>query len=353
MILRANCNPWQSASLLKARNMKPIKGEVTVLAGDVGGTKTNLGLYIVGKQRPRATIVESFPSGESADLETIVERFLERHPVLVRSACFGIAGPVLQGESKTTNLPWKVSEVSLKKRFQWHRVRLLNDLTATALTVPLLTSRERIAINKVRVPKNQNLALVAPGTGLGEALLVFRNGEYIPIPSEGGHVDFAPSNEAEVRLWRFLREKFGHVSVERVLSGPGLVNLYAWLRDAEGYREPGWLKKRFEEGDPARVVTETALKERHPLCREALHVFVSVLGRTAGNLALTGTATGGVYLGGGIPPKILPALRQGLFMKAFVDKGRFEDYLKEIPVRVIMNDKAALLGAAIGAFDLL
>jgi glucokinase len=188
---------------------------------------------------------------------------------------------------------------------------------------------------------------------LGEALLVFRNGQYIPIPSEGGHVDFAPSTEAEIRLWRFLQEKFGHVSTERVLSGPGLVNLYEWLRDGEGYEEPGWLKKRFEKGDPARVVTQTALKERHPLCREALRVFVSVLGRAAGNLALTGTATGGVYLGGGIPPKILPALRQGPFMKAFVDKGRFEDYLKKIPVRVIMNDKAALLGAAIGAFDLL
>lgn len=333
--------------------MKPIKGEVTILAGDVGGTKTNLGFYVAGKGRPRATVVESFPSGEDADLETIVEKFLEKHPVFVRSACFGIAGPVVQGESKTTNLPWRVSEASLKKRFRWRRVRLLNDLTATALTVPLLTSRERIALNKVRAPKHQNLALVAPGTGLGESLLVFRNGEYIPIASEGGHVDFAPSSDAEVRLWRFLREKFGHVSVERVLSGPGLANLYAWLRDAEGYREPGWLKKRLEEGDPAKVITETALKERHPLCLEALNVFVSVLGRTAGNLVLTGTATGGVYLGGGISPKILPALRQGPFMKAFVDKGRFEDYLKKIPVWVIMNDKAALLGAAIGAFDLL
>ena len=333
--------------------MKAKTGETTVLAGDIGGTKTNLGLFVAGKRRPVATVVESFPSGGSPGLETIVERFLAKHPVAIGSACFGIAGPVVRGKCKTTNLPWEVSEVSLKKRFKWSHVRLLNDLTATAAAVPVLTHRERVALNEARAPKNQNLALIAPGTGLGQALLVFKNGEYVPVSSEGGHVDFAPDNEAEVRLWRYLRDIFGHVSVERILSGPGLVHIYSWLRDREGYREPGRLKEDLEKRDPARVITEGALKQRDPLCREALHVFVSVLGRTAGNLALTGTATGGVYLGGGIPPRILPALQGERFTNAFVDKGRFEDYLKKIPLRVILNDKAALLGAAKVALEMI
>ena len=333
--------------------MKAKTRETKVLAGDVGGTKTNLGLFAAGKQRPVARVLESFSSAEWPGLEAIVERFLSKHPVDVCSACFGIAGPVVRGKCKTTNLPWEVSEVSLKNRFEWPHVRLLNDLTATAEAVPLLTTRERVALNGARAPKHQNLALIAPGTGLGQALLVFRNGEYVPVSSEGGHVDFAPANEAEVRLWRYLRDRFGHVSVERVLSGPGLVHIYAWLRDTEGHREPGWLKARLKQEDPAKVITEGALNRRQALCREALRVFVSVLGRTAGNLALTGTATGGVYLGGGIPPKILPALQGENFAKAFVDKGRFEGYLKKIPLHVILNDKAALLGAAKVALEMI
>jgi glucokinase len=333
--------------------MKPNKGEIIVLVGDIGGTKTNLGLFVAGKRRPVARAVESFSSAGSPGLEPIVERFLAKHRVDVCSACFGIAGPVVRGKCKTTNLPWEVSEISLKKRFHWRHVRLLNDLTATAEAVPFLTTRELSALNEVKASKQQNLALIAPGTGLGQALLVFRDGEYVPVSSEGGHVDFAPADDAEVRLWRYLRNQFGHVSVERVVSGPGLLDIYTWLRDTEGHREPGWLKERMAQGDPAKVITEAALKERQVLCREALRVFVSVLGRTAGNLALTGTATGGVYLGGGIPPKILPALQGEAFQKAFVDKGRFEAYLKRIPLRVILNDKAALLGAAKAAFQMI
>jgi glucokinase len=333
--------------------MKAKPAEAKILAGDVGGTKTNLGLFVPGKPRPVASAVESFPSGESSGLEEIVTQFLDKLPVDVASACFGIAGPVVRGKCKTTNLPWEVSEASLKKRFEWPHVRLLNDLTATAEAVPLLTNREWVALNEATAEKNQNLALIAPGTGLGQALLVFWNGEYVPVSSEGGHVDFAPAGEREVRLWQYLRDMFGHVSVERVLSGPGLFRIYSWLRDREGYREPQWLKDRLGEEDPAKVITEEALKKSPPLCREALQVFVSVLGRTAGNLALTGTATGGVYLGGGIPPKILPALQGGGFAKSFVDKGRFEDYLRKIPLRVILNDKAALLGAAKVAFEMI
>jgi len=330
--------------------MKSGKVEHTILAGDIGGTKTNLGIFRPGKRRPLPIAIESFPSRESSDLATIIERFLKKHPVVVNGACFGIAGPVVQGKSKPTNLPWEISEVSLKRRFGWRHVHLLNDLAATAEAIPLLTRREQFALNPTKAQRNQNLALVAPGTGLGEALLIFQDNKYIHVASEGGHVDFAPQNEVEVRLWRYLQKKFGHVSVERILTGPGLVNVYEWLRGSEGYRESGWLKKRLEEEDPARVITETGLAHEHPLCAETLNVFVSILGATAGNLALTSMTTGGVYLGGGIPPKILPALKGDPFMKAFTSKGRFEGLMKRIPVNVILNDKAALIGAAQSCF---
>jgi glucokinase len=182
-------------------------------------------------------------------------------------------------------------------------------------------------------------------------LVVFHQGKALPVPSEGGHVDFAPTSEPEVELWRHLQEKFGHVSVERIASGPGLGNIYAWLRESGRYREPVWLKERLLEEDPAKVIAECGLTDKHPLCVEALHTFVSILGAVAGNLALTGLATGGLYLGGGIPPKILPALKTGPFMKAFTDKGRFCGLLEKIPVRVITNEQAALLGAAEWAYQ--
>ena len=323
-----------------------------VLAGDIGGTKTNLGLFIKGKKRPRPKVFESYSSREAPDLEDIVKRFLERYKTSIDGACFGIAGPVVNGRCKTTNLPWIVSEARIKKRFKWEHVRLINDLTATATAIPLLSGRELYALNRVKVKKGQNLGLIAPGTGLGQTLLVFQNGTYSPISSEGGHADFSPNSENEIRLWRYLHKRFGHVSIERVLSGPGLLNIYSWLKDSGRFREPAWLKQKINEMDPPRAITESAMNERHPLCAETLNMFVSVLGSVCGNLALTGMTTGGVYLGGGIPPKILPVLKKGIFMKAFTNKGRFSGFLEKIPVWVILNDKAALLGAAFYAFEL-
>jgi glucokinase len=225
-------------------------------------------------------------------------------------------------------------------------VSLVNDLSATAMAIPLLNRRELATLNKGRPQKGGNTALVAPGTGLGQGLVVFHQGKALPVPSEGGHVDFAPTRELEVELWRTLKQKFGHVSVERIVSGPGLIEIYAWLKESGRYREPQWLKDRLLEEDPAKVIAENGLAENHSLCVEALRTFVSILGAVSGNLALTAMATGGVYLGGGIPPKILPALKTGPFMKAFTDKGRFRGLLEKIPVRVIMNERAALLGAS-------
>ena len=276
---------------------------------------------MTGKKRPEPLVVESFASREAPHLENIVERFLKSHPAPISSACFGIAGPVINGRCKTTNLPWVVSETQMKSRFHWRHVRLLNDLAAAATAVPLLRRSEQVSLNKGIVQKKGNLALLSPGTGLGQAMLVYQDGEYVPLSSEGGHVSFSPTTEAEIELWRYLRKKYGHVSVERVLSGPGLVNVYSWLRDSGRFEEPLWLKALMKEGDPAKAISENALRKRQALCVESLRFYVSMLGSAAGNLALTSMAVGGIYLGGGIPPKILPALKTGSFLESVQGQG--------------------------------
>jgi len=329
------------------------KREGMALAGDVGGTNTRIGLFRTGKKRPEPLVLESFASREAPHLENIVARFLKSHPAPISSACFGIAGPVIKGRCKATNLPWVVSETMMQGRFHWRHVRILNDLAAAALAIPLLRRSEQVSLNRGSMERKGNLALLSPGTGLGQAMLVFQDGKYAPLSSEGGHVSFSPTTEEEIELWRYLRKRFDHVSVERVISGPGLVHIYSWLRDSGRFEEPPWLKELMMQGDPAKTISENALLRRQALCAEALRVFVSALGSVAANLALTGMATAGVYLGGGIPPKIIPALKEAFFMKSFTGKGRFADFLCRIPVHVILNDKAALLGAAHAAFEAL
>ena len=317
-----------------------------VLAGDIGGTKTNLGIFLKGKERPVSKVIETFSSKNAPDLEHIIRQFLDIHPVPVTHACFGIAGPVVNGKSKTTNLPWNISEDRIKKQFNFHHVKLVNDLTATAMAIPLLKKDEFFPLNQAGSIKDQNLALIAPGTGLGKTMLIYQNGRYLPVPSEGGHADFAPNSETETELWRYLHQRYGHVSMERVISGSGLVNIYNWLKDSGRLSEPDWLKQKLKEMDPARVITEAALASKDPGCVETLNMFVSIFGAVAGNLALTGITMGGVYLGGGIPPKILSKLKEDIFMKAFTNKGRFKGFLEKISVKVVLNDKAALIGAA-------
>ena len=322
-----------------------------ILAGDIGGTKTNLGLFRRGKKRPVLKVLETYPSGAAPSLEHIVKSFLGKHQVRISKACFGIAGPVIGGRVKTTNLPWDVSEARMQRQLQFSHVSLINDLTATALAVPFLSRKELFPLNKARGRKGQNIAIIAPGTGLGTGFLIPWEGKHIPISSEGGHVDFAPNSKIEVELWEYLSKEYGHVSIERILSGPGLVKIYSWLKDSGRYREPAWLTNRIKEMEAAAAISEVGLADGHPLCVEALNVFVSVLGAAAGNLALTAMTTGGVYLGGGIPPKILPKLQEPLFIQAYKNKGRFTKLLEKIPVKVILNPKAALLGAAQWACD--
>ena len=325
--------------------------DAMVLAGDIGGTKTNLGFFVRGRRRPSLKVLETFPNKEASGLDDVLERFLGRHPGDVDRVCFGVAGPVAGGRCRVTNLPWEISAPRIGRRFGWPHVGLLNDLAATALAVPYLTGRELTALNGARPRKTQPIGLVAPGTGLGESLLLFMNGRYVPVASEGGHADFAPNSPVEVKLWDYLRRRFGHVSCERVLSGPGLVNLYAFLKDEGQYGEPAWLRKAMTSFDPPGVVTENALSGKSSLCGAALDLFVSILGAVAGNLALTGMTSGGLYLGGGIPRRILPALRGESFMRSFTDKGRYRGFLEKVPVRVILNEQAALLGAAVKALE--
>jgi glucokinase len=321
-----------------------------VLAGDIGGTKTNLGLFSVGRRRPELIRMASFHSAEASGLSEMLHRFLgDGNESAIASTCFGVAGPVVQGRCKITNLTWEVSEQEIRDEFRFSRVKVINDLTATGYGVTVLEASEKLTLNEGASDSNGAVGLVAPGTGLGVAILTPREGRLQPWPSEGGHVDFAPRNEREVSLWRRLSKNEDHVSVERLVSGPGLHAIYSWLKEFEEYEEPPWLSERMKSGDPSAVISEAALNGEAPVCVEALNMFISMLGATCGNLALTALTTGGLYLGGGIPPKIIPKLVTGLFMEAFTDKGRFKSILSRMPVNVILNDKIALMGAAVCA----
>jgi len=322
-----------------------------VLAGDIGGTNTRLGVFSAGNRRPEAEELKAYSSRDAACLEDILERFLKTIKVSISGACFGIAGPVAKGRSQTTNLPWEVSESQLKKRFSWPQVRLINDLSAMAHALAVLDPQELHTLNCGESSPESPMGLIAPGTGLGMALLVPQNDRFVVLSSEGGHSDFAPTDEIEYQLWRHLHQSKGHVSVERVLSGPGLVNIYNWLRESGRIKEPQRLVEMIKVGDPAKVISETALEKRFPICVKALDVFVSIFGAVAGNLALIGLTRSGIYLGGGIAPQILPKLKDGQFMNSFKNKGRFQELLQQIPVYIILNQQAPLLGAAARAFE--
>ena len=324
-----------------------------IVAGDVGATKTSLGLFAVKGDRPALLKMETFSSRAASGLEELVERMLDGRPDSVAAACFGIAGPVHNGCAVTTNLSWRVSESSLKKRFGWKRVRLINDLEATAMAIPYLKGNQFRKINGAAVRFGEPIAVIAPGTGLGQAFLIRHRGEYLPLPSEGGHADFAPTDDLEIDLWRYLKDRFGHASVERILSGAGLLNLYRGLLAVGGFKESAGAREAMARVEPPSVITELALQDADPLCRAVVERFCKILGSVAGNLALNGCATGGVFLGGGIPPKILPFLESGPFMAAFTAKGRFSEFTASIAVRVILDDKAAVMGAAYGAQSLL
>jgi glucokinase len=326
-----------------------------LLAGDIGATKTSLGIYSTEKG-PREPIVEgTSPSDRYSSLEVLVSEFLAQANLAVERAVFGVAGPVMNGQATITNLSWVVDEVQLKEKLKLKSVLLLNDLKALAQGVPLLEPEDLYTLNKGEPTPGGTKAVIAPGTGLGEAFLTWDGLRYRAHASEGGHTDFAPTNSLESNLLRSLQEKWAHVSYERICSGMGLPNIYAFLKDRGHADEPAWLAEQLAAADdPTPVIVNAALDATVSceLCQATLAHFVSVLGAEAGNVALTVLATGGVYLGGGIPPRILPALKQEGFMQAFLNKGRISDFLKTVPVYVILNPKIALIGAAFFGLEL-
>ncbi|HSF39287.1 MAG TPA: glucokinase [Thermoanaerobaculia bacterium] len=322
-----------------------------ILAGDVGGTKTNLGLFEAADGTLRLVRSAKLRSADFPGLHAIIASFLVEGGKAgpIQAACFGIPGPVIENRASTPNLSWQIDGAHVAAETGIPSVVLINDLVATAEGISLLDESE-VAVLQSGVPGvTGNRVLVAPGTGLGMALLPRIGDRWVPVPSEGGHADFAPRTEEEVGLMRYLRERFGRVSVERVVSGPGLFNVYSYLRDTHRIPESPAVREAIARGDdPARVIGENALSTPAAcdLCSRAMDLFIAAYGAVAGNLALTGTAIGGVYLGGGITPKILPRLKTGLFLQTFEAKGRFVPYLERVAVRVILNDRAALLGAA-------
>ena len=320
-----------------------------LLAGDIGGTKTVIALFEETRDGLREVREATFPSQEHGSLEEILARFLqaEAEPSL-QVGCFGVAGPVIDGKSRTTNLPWQLDEQVLAQTIGARRVKLLNDLEAAAYGMLHLDSTDFCVLNQGAEPKQQgNIAVVAAGTGLGEAMLIWDGTQHHPVASEGGHSDFAPRGALEIQLLMYLGDKYGdHVSYERVVSGPGFFDLYTFLRQASQAPEPRWLSERITSGDPSAVVTQAGLTGEDPVCVRALETFASVYGAEAGNLALKCVAVGGVLVGGGIAPKMLPALEKGYFMSGFTDKGRYRTLMQRMPVKVVLNPRASLIGAA-------
>lgn len=324
-----------------------------LLAGDIGGTKTNLALFTSPDELRKPVREATFPSAQYSSLEAVVRDFMYQTDESVQLACFGVAGPVIEGKAKITNLPWIMDEEELQRALNIPSVWLLNDLVATASGVPLLGPEDLITLNEGRPVENGTLGVIAPGTGLGEAFLTWNGTSYQTHPSEGGHTDFAPTNAFQIELLRYMLTKFDHVSYEQVCSGMGLPHIYTYLRDVVKIEEPELLADQIaSEEDITPPIVRYALDMKAPSarCVTALQTFTSILGSEAGNLALKVLANGGLYLGGGIPPRILPFLESDGFMHAFRDKGRFSAMLKDVPVHVITNSKLALFGAAIYGF---
>jgi glucokinase len=316
-----------------------------ILAGDIGGTKTLLGLFDPITARPRAIVVQPFATLGFPDLPSMIREFLQSDAarrVVVSQACFGVAGPVIGQAAELTNVPWRVDAEHVATTFRLARVALLNDLQAMAYSIPVLQPSEVHALQAGEALRGGNIALIAAGTGLGEALLHNVDGRFVPSPSEGGHADFSARTEREVELLRHLVARYGRADVEHVVSGRGLVNIHRAMHDAS-------CAAAIDLDDPQApaAISTAAIEHRCPACVETLDMFVEAYGAEAGNLALRSVSTGGLYIGGGIAPKILPALDTGVFMRAFRAKPPLQEMLQRMPVHVILNPEVGLLGAAV------
>lgn len=314
-----------------------------ILVGDIGGTNTRLALFDEGSGEYLPLQLETYSSRNFSNLETIVRKFLGENRV--RKACFAIAGPIIEGVCRATNLPWVIDSHDLAQALDISSLYLLNDLEANAWAIEILPPKTIFELYAGTGAGKGNRAVVSPGTGLGEAGLYWNGEHYFPFACEGGHCEFGPQDALQVDLSRYLIDKFGHSSYERVLSGPGLHNIYLFYKEVLGRVEPSWLTEELSQDDPSKVISNNALNQRSELCVEALNLFITILGAEVGNCALKFMATGGVYLGGGIPPKILLRLKDPLFFTGFFNKGRMRGLLETLPIRVILDEQASLKGA--------
>ncbi len=316
-----------------------------ILAGDVGGTKVHLALFDFVNGKLKHTRDKIYPAREYTGLEEIVRQFMGGDSA--SSACFGVPGPVREGRLRLTNLPWTLDSRELAAHLRLDYVFLINDLEANGYGIAELEASQIYTLSEGDASQTGNRALISAGTGLGQSFMVWDGRHHKPYPSEGGHCDFAPRNEDEMDLLRYLRQKYnGRISFERVVSGQGFMNIYEFLRDVRGMDEPLWLAERLTHEDPNAVITELAMAAKSEICEKTTDMFVSAYGAEAGNLALKVLAVGGLYVGGGIAPRILEKLKDGTFMKAFIDKGRLSQLLVNTPVRVILESRTALIGAA-------
>lgn len=320
---------------------------MTILAGDIGGTKTHLALF--DDQDPNLFHhLMTYPSKDYPDLTTIVCDYLAKiKPTKeIQFACFAVAGPVVEGISKITNLPWVISAEDLKAKTNIQHLFLINDLEAGAYSIEILPPESLFVLNAGQ-KRVGNKAVVSPGTGLGEAGLVWDGKKYLPFASEGGHCDFAPTSELQIELAAYFFSKIGHFSYDRLLCGPGFSNLYEFFTKTGKFSEPKWLIEELKNSDHGAIITQNALNGKSELCIAILDLYLEIFGQEVSNVALKFMALGGVYLGGGIPPKILPRLQSSsAFLRGYKNKGRFRSFVENIPVKILLDDKANLKGAA-------
>jgi glucokinase len=322
-----------------------MREQIMILAGDIGGTNTRIAIFDPGTSPLRPMRQADYRSHEYGGLSEIALEFLSHRPEKIEYSCFGVAGPVVEGKSHPTNLPWALDAAEIGKALD-APCTLINDLEANAYGIEELASDD-FAVLQAGTPRHEgNAGVISAGTGLGEAGMFWDGRRYRPFASEGGHTTFSPRNDLEIDLLNYLFKRFQHVSWERVLSGPGLLNIYEFFRDTGRGAEPAWLTEKLAHGDRSATIANAAIQRESELCHLALEQFVSLYGSEAGNLALKLMALGGIYVGGGIAPRILGQLKTGTFLLSFLSKGRMQETLENIPVSVILNDRASLIGAA-------
>ena len=329
------------------------KGKL-ILAGDIGGTKTNLAIFQQDGSGMKTMFEKTYHSKEYDSFSPLIKDFLQLNQVgKPQRICLGVAGPVINGIVDATNLAWELEISRIRTDTEIDQVGMINDLEATAYGLAGLTPNDFVNVHPgENIPGN--LSIIAPGTGLGEAGLFWDGKIFHPFPTEGGHSDFFPRNEIDMELFKFLRDKFGHVSWERVLSGPGIVNIYTFLRDVKGMEEPSWLRDKMKVEDPSATISQAAMEENCGIAIETLHLFVAYLAMESSSLILKHKSTGGLLIAGGIPPKILPFLNDGqVFLFHFLHSGRLKHLLEKVPIKIILNQKTPLIGAACyGAFGM-